>query len=91
MPETLTITEARNRLTKLPEKFSEQPEMGAIALTRRGRPVMAVMPWDLYEAITETLDVLSDPQQVALLRRGIEDVSQGRTVAWDEVKAELGI
>jgi antitoxin YefM len=91
MPQKLTITQARDRLTQLPEQFSARPELGAIAVTRRGEPIMALMSWELYEAITETLDILGDPEQADLLRRGIQDVSSGRTVAWDEVKAELGL
>jgi PHD/YefM family antitoxin component YafN of YafNO toxin-antitoxin module len=89
--ETLSITEAREQLTRLPERFAEHPELGAVALTRRGEPVMAIMPWELYEAITETLEILGDAEQTALLRQSIEDLAAGRTRAWDDIKAELGL
>jgi PHD/YefM family antitoxin component YafN of YafNO toxin-antitoxin module len=91
MPDSLSITEAREQLTRLPEQFAEHPELGAVALTRHGVPVMALMSWEFYEAIVETLEILGDPEQMALLRRGIEDVAAGRTVSWESVRAELGL
>jgi antitoxin YefM len=91
MPDTLPLTEARRQLMHLPEKFAEHPDLGAIALTRHGRPVMALMPWELYEAIMETLDIWGDPEQIALLRQSIEDVGAGRTTLWEAVKVELGL
>jgi prevent-host-death family protein len=50
MRKELPITEARHALTSLPERLAEDP--GAVAITRRGKPVLAVMSWDLYESIT---------------------------------------
>ncbi len=91
MLNTLSITEAREQLTRLPQQFADHPEMGALALTRRGEPVMVIMPWELYDAITETLDILGDAEQTALLRQSMKDVAAGRTAPWEEIKAELGL
>jgi PHD/YefM family antitoxin component YafN of YafNO toxin-antitoxin module len=76
-------------LTQLPERLAE--ENRAVALTRRGKPVLAVMPWELFESILETLDIMGDPDMMAALRRGIKDVEEGKLVPLDEVKARLGI
>ena len=48
MHKDIPMTEARHELTSLPERLAKEP--GAIAVTRRGKPVLAVMPWDLYES-----------------------------------------
>jgi antitoxin YefM len=86
--ETLSIREARDRLTRLPEELARgQPS--AISITRRGEPVLAVMPWDFYEALMETLEILGDEQAMAVLRRGVRDIAEGNVRSWDEVKAEL--
>jgi prevent-host-death family protein len=66
---TLTIVEARNRLTKLPEELNAEAGTSAVTVTRRGRPVMTVMSHDLYESIMETMEIMSDPEAMALYVR----------------------
>ena len=84
----LTITQARRGLLNLPERLARMPEH-AVTITRRGRPVLAVMPWEFYESIVETLDV-SDPEMVLVLRESIEDLKHGRLVSNAEAKKRLG-
>lgn len=91
MTRTMGMIEARKHLTALPEEFEQEPELGAVAVTRRGKPVLAVMPWELYEAIIETLEVMGDEEQVKALRQGIKEMEDGRLVPWEEAKAELGL
>jgi len=86
----MTISEARKGLLLLPEKLARVPER-AVIVTRRGRPVLAVMPWEFYESIIETLDVLSDPEMVSALRASIEDLKHARLVSNKEAKKRLGI
>ena len=87
--ERIPIGEARAMLTQLPEKL--KVENGAIALTRYNKPVLAVMSWDLFESIVETLEVMGDPEMMTALRRGIQDAREGNLVPFEEVKAELGL
>lgn len=86
----LTISKARKELLNLPEKLARLPER-VVTITRRGQPVLAVMPWELYESIVETLDVLSEPDLVSALRASIEDVKAGRLVSHEELGARLGL
>ena len=67
----LTISQAREVLLDLPEKLERGSER-ANSITRRGRPVLAVMPWEFYESIVETLDVFSDPDIVSTLRDSLK-------------------
>jgi PHD/YefM family antitoxin component YafN of YafNO toxin-antitoxin module len=60
-------------------------------VTRHGRPELAVIPWDLYESIIETLEVLSEPDLVAALRASIKDIERGRLLSHNEVGARLGL
>jgi prevent-host-death family protein len=85
------MSEARDRLTRLPEEFAANPESDAIAITRRGKPVLAVLPWELYETIQETLEIMGDPELMAVLRRGIEQASAGQTIPWDQVKSQIAL
>jgi prevent-host-death family protein len=86
----LTITAARKDFLKLPKRLAKTPER-AISVTNHGRPVLAVMPWDFYESIVETLDILSDPQTASALRESIEDIAHGRLIDHDGVGKRLGL
>jgi antitoxin YefM len=83
----ISIIKARDRLTSLPEELVAEP--GAIAVTRRGEPVLAILHWNLYEAIMETLEILSDEELMAALRQSIKEASEGKAVSWDRAKKEL--
>jgi antitoxin YefM len=85
----MPIIKARDRLTSLPEELAEDP--GAIAVTRRGEPVLAILPWDLYESIMETLEILGDEELMAALRQSIKEASEGKAVPWDRAKRELNL
>lgn len=82
------ITEVRDELTSLPERLSEAHE--TITVTRRGKPVLAILPWEEYEAIVETLEILSDEGLMASLRQGIKEAKQGKTIPWEQAKRKLG-
>lgn len=91
MSKTMPIIEARNKLTTLPEQFEQEPDIGAIAVTRRGKPVLAIMPWELYEAIVETLEIMEDEELMAALRQSIKEADEGKILPWETVKAEMGL
>jgi antitoxin YefM len=86
----LTISEARKALLNLPERLARTPER-AVTITRRGQPVLAVLPWEFYESIVETLDILGDPEMGRVLRESLEDLKRGRLVSHAEAKKRLGV
>jgi prevent-host-death family protein len=86
---TLSISQARKQFLDLPEKLARDPEH-AICVTRHGRPKLAVIPWELYESCIETLEVLSEPDLVAALRKSIKDIERARLLNHKEVGARLG-
>ena len=90
MTKLMPMMEARNRLTRLPEELSSgRPE--AVAVTRRGKPVLAILPWEDYEALVETLEVMSDRKLMEALRKSAEDIKKGRTYTSDQVRKRLGV
>ena len=84
---TIPIVQARAMLSQLPERLIA--ENRAVALTRHGKPVLAVMPWELFESIMETMEIMGDVDMMAALRQGIEDVREGNLIPLEQVKAEL--
>ncbi len=86
--QTIPITEARNKLMRLPDQAAKDQ---IIAVTRRNKEVMAVMSWEMYEGLLETLEVLSDRELMNNLRKGVEDVKAGRTHSLSEAYERLGL
>lgn len=86
--EKITITEARNRFMKLPDQAAKDQ---ILAVTRRNKEVMAVMSWELYEGLLETIEVLSDPDLMKHVKEGLEDVKAGRTHTLSESHESLGL
>jgi prevent-host-death family protein len=85
--EKIPITEARNKFMKLPDKASKHE---VLAVTRRNKEVMAVMSWELYEGLLETLEILSDSSLMKQLKKGVDDVKAGRTHSLQEAYERLG-
>jgi antitoxin YefM len=92
--QALSMVEARDRLTRLPEEFNQivknRDGVPVVKVTRRNKPVLAILSWELYEAIMETLEVLSDDEQMMALRQAIQEVAQGQGKPWNTVRGELG-
>ena len=90
MPEkTYSISEIREEITRLPEQFEQEP--GAVTVTRHGKPVLAILPWELYEAIMETLEIMGDAELMAAFRQGVQEMAEGKGRPWEDVKKELGL
>ena len=84
----IPITEARNKFMKLPDEAARHE---ILAVTRRNKEVMAVMSWELYEGLLETLEVLADPALMSHLKKGLEDVKAGRTRSLSQAYERLGL
>ena len=91
MPRSLSMVEARKQLTSLPEEFERQGDLDAVAVTRRGKPVLAVMPWELYETITETLEVMADKEMTSVLKESIAQYGRGEAIPWERAKEDLDL
>ncbi len=85
--EHIPIVEARAILPQLPKRLAEEER--AVAITRHGKPVLAVMSWELFESIVETMEVMADDDMMASLQRGIEDVREGNLVPIERVVSAL--
>ncbi|MDD4194882.1 MAG: hypothetical protein PHT96_00540 [Syntrophorhabdaceae bacterium] len=73
----------------LPEELKGRIEDNAIAVTRRGKPVLAIMTWELFEAIYETLEIMGNEGLMRSLRQSIKEVREGKTISWETAKKGL--
>ena len=87
MIKNMSISETRNKLTSLHGELRSSGD--TVAVTSRGNPVLALLNWDLYESITETLAIMSDPDLVKALQQSIREAKAGKTVSLEDVKKEF--
>ena len=81
----LTATEARNSFANL----IKEAEKDVVQITQHNRPAVAVMSWELYESLIETLEILSEPETLKSVQRGEKDFTEGRVTDWEKVKKRL--
>jgi PHD/YefM family antitoxin component YafN of YafNO toxin-antitoxin module len=89
MPLKLTMAEVRSRLTQLPGELTQSSRSDVALIIDNGEPVLVIVPWDMYDGLLETLEILGDPEHVAALLQGIQDIAEGRTESWETVKSNL--
>jgi prevent-host-death family protein len=91
MPKTLTITEARSQLLELAERLNRPPATEAVTVTKRGKPVLALLPHEFYESLVETLEILGDETLMRSLRQSLREARSGQTVRWEKARRDLGL
>jgi PHD/YefM family antitoxin component YafN of YafNO toxin-antitoxin module len=92
---TLSISEAQKELMRLPEQFEEQPE--AVTITRYGKPVMSILPYETHrlmletiDSLLETIEILQDAELMATFRESVKELAAGQGQPLDDVLKELG-
>lgn len=89
MIKTLPITEARNNLPKLVDKAQKQ--LAEYVITVNGKPAAVLMSAQEYESWKETEEILADPSLMKAIRQGEKEIEEGKGIAWEDVKKELGL
>ena len=83
MIKQMSISETRKKITSLETDMSYED---TISVTNHGKEVLAILRWDTYESIAETLDILSDPEGYNDLKIGISQAQQGKLIDFEEFK-----
>jgi len=89
--ETMSISETRAKLPTLAKLLPIEPERGPITVTKRNKPVLSIIPWETYEALTETIEIMSDELLMKDLKKSIREVKNGDTVSLEKTKSILGL
>ena len=82
----MTITEARKKITSLEDTMDYED---TISITNHGKEVFALLRWDTYECIQETLEILADEQLTKDLAVGIQQAKENKLVDFEDFKAGL--
>ena len=88
MVTTMSLKELRPELPRVIARIDKK--LDRYIVTKRGKPMVVMLSIEDYESLMDTLDLLADPQAMADLRKGEDDIRKGRTSSWTEIKASLG-
>ncbi|AOX47362.1 prevent-host-death protein [Microbacterium sp. BH-3-3-3] len=84
---TLSLADARANLSKLVESAVTTHER--FDVTRNGDRVAVLLSADDYDALLETVDILSRPDEVAAVREGLADLASGEKSSLEDVRAAM--
>ena len=81
MAKIISITEAKKNLLKLARRNQELGE--SFLIVKDSEPISALIPFDEYESLLETLDILeNEPDIRTKLKKAEREISQGKFTVW---------
>jgi len=80
---TLPLSDAKARLSRVVNDVVRRDER--ITITKNGTPAAVMLSAEDYESLNATLEILSDPEFAADVRRGIGSLKRGRGQTLDQV------
>jgi len=81
--ETVPLSKAKARLSEFIRRVREEHE--SFAITHRGKPEGVLLSVEEYESLIETLEILSDEELLAGIRKGLKDEKAGRLHPYKDV------
>ena len=86
MSETLPLAEIKAHLSEIVDRVEHEHDR--VVLTRNGRPAAVIMSPEDLEALEDTLELLSDPKALQDIGRAREEISRGRVVTAEKLRAK---
>jgi antitoxin YefM len=88
MSQTVPVRELRSNLSRLLGDVADRRDH--VIVTRNGRPAAVIVPIDEYEALEETADILADPETLAAVTTGLDELARDDgTVTLADLRMEL--
>ena len=84
---TLSLADARANLSKLIDSAVRTHER--FDVTRNGDRAAVILSADDFDAMLETIEILSNSDEVAAIARGAAELRAGETATVDEVLASM--
>ena len=88
---SLSITEARKRIFELAEKVQKQKTV--FFLTQNGKAKVVLVSVDDFDAMEETIDIMSNPKEMKAIREADDDIKNKRwhkLTPLEDVAKEMG-
>ena len=88
MVKQMSISETRKRITSLEDELSYDD---TISVTNHGKEVFALLRWDTYESIAETLEIISDDEIFMDFKKGVTQIQNNQLIDFDEFVKNLNV
>ena len=88
MVNTVTLKNLRPELPEVVDLIDSK--LDRYIITKHGRPVVVMLSVDDYESMLETIDILSDKQAVARIKKSKQEIREGKTVSWKKLRENIG-
>lgn len=88
MVKQMSISETRRRITSLEDELAYED---TISVTNHGKEVFALLRWDTYESIAETLDIMSDESMAEDLKTGLRQLENNELEDFDTFVKSLNV
>jgi prevent-host-death family protein len=73
---TMPLSEVKTKLSELVDAVERRDEV--VSITRNGKPVAMIVSKEEYESWRETVDIMSDPQLMREIRKGIQSLKRAK-------------
>jgi len=85
MSQLIPITKAKQRFLELSRRNQDLGE--SFIILNDGEPVSALIPFDEYESLLETLDILeTEPDILKKLKSAEKEIAEGKYTLWKRAK-----
>ena len=87
MAQIISITQAKQKLAELARRAQTLGE--SFIVVKDSGPVMALLPFEEYESLLETLDILEqEPDILAKLKTAEKEIKRGHFKVWRTPKSK---
>lgn len=88
MAQMISVSKAKQKLLELTRRSHELGE--SFIILKDGEPMSAIVPFDEYESLLETLDILEDdPEILSKLKRAEKEIKRGKCTVWKGSRTQM--
>ncbi|MFA7255281.1 MAG: type II toxin-antitoxin system Phd/YefM family antitoxin [Candidatus Omnitrophota bacterium] len=84
---TISLSEAKDKLSKLVKETAETTE--PLMISVHGRKEVVMISMEEYAGLTETIEILKDHDLVRKIQAGLQEVKKGQLVDFDSIKKDV--
>lgn len=86
---TISAEKARNTFSELVSHTAYSKDR--VVVTRNGKKMVAIISIEDFELLEKIIDRLEDELDAEDIKAALNEVREGKTLPWEQVKKDLGL